>query len=301
VECCTIRFKAVRFAGAVLLLSAALCTAGCVPSSSGEELQQRAGNQLQEENLHSLWGRAEYVRLHTVLQDKIAARSALTLSENLYLGFTAYRLYEKTGELEYLNQAVTALERFRLLAGTGNEQLSQQLEESRRVLAGANFLLGSYERALQHAGGEDREGSLLIIAALSHYNLGNFEEAYTVLSEQNGYHVALLAYLAAEAAGMTPEACSSLETAAGAAENERERYTAVILLAECAAAEGDYPRARAALQTLRTSLSDPYLLSSVSYTVSTFYRRQGMLIEAQAMIRQALEYNPDNNFAREWL
>jgi len=294
-----------------LTIGVFLTVSGCSRTPAGDA-SGPAGSSQDSADLKNLWINSKYVSIEELLLERRSSGALLNAEENLYLGFSSYEIYQQNNDPVRLSQAVSALERYKLLSGDSSDRpASAQVNQ---LLALAYFWLGEFSRSItaaEEAGAVQQQGidteGLTALTALAQYRSKNYSAAYNLLSEfsDSGFALSLLLFESAVLSGETGETTKTPEkhllAAVESADSEVDRFTALSMLANYYAETGSYAKARDTLAGMQKSLSSKYLLSSVFFTMGDLHLAEGNLIESRTMMNRSLELNPKNRFALEKL
>ncbi len=295
----------------ILLLISVL---GCTP-----DVREVVGSS-PADALIALWERGNYQALFMELHvDDSESLQEYDSSELLLYGFSAYRLYEHSGDPALLESAVAVLERVLYLY---QDDVSEaQLEELIRLLARVGYLSGDYQQTISlieeyGALATDFSSEMLMLKLFAEIRSGNYAAASLLLddfpneseeipsaelTENERLTLDLLAAAVLLTAPNAPDSTAAEEQLTELLQlpgtGELFRFYAGMLAVNSLLARGDYDEAGRLLEMLRGRISSSLLLSSIYYTLGVVNRNAGEMIEARTMWNRALEYNPQNSFA----
>ncbi len=296
----------------LLTISVFLAASGCSRTPAAIDSAGSSVNNADSDELKNLWIDSKYSSIEELLLERRDSGKMLNAEENFYLGFSSYKLYQQKMDPARLSQAVSALERYKLLMGESADRRSSA--QVNQLLAFAYFNLGEFARtvsAAEQAAASEQQGidteGLTTLIALARYRSKDYTAAYKLLSDINDSNFALSLLLfesavqSGEAGKTTGNPEKHLLAAAETAESEADRFAALSILANYYADSGARAKARETLASMQKTLSSKYLLSSVFFTMGTLHLSEGNLIESRTMMNRSLELNPKNRFALEKL
>ncbi|MCK5155847.1 MAG: hypothetical protein KAQ69_05385 [Spirochaetales bacterium] len=252
-----------------------------------------------------LWNEKDYEKIYSSIDYN---ENLLDISKNnlLFYGFSAYYLFRETGSVDYLNQTLSSLERFRLLYSESSD--INLLNEVHLILSLSNYLLGQYKNAILHAEKVISLGTVIkkdihIILGLSYYFSGDFAKSLIELSEieNPSYQLTILLYRISKKINLHAETIEYLNAASSISDNELEKYISNILLVNDYNSDKQYDSALNILNSLKSQLSSPFLLSSLYYYLGIIHGEKGNYIEARTMWNRSLEHNSENTYALDKL